>query len=185
MSIDRRSVYYSCRPTVSQRATFRPANLPNLPPCPLRVLCVSVLNVPCRAPDPSLASVPVSDDSRVWYNTTNRRLTGIAQAVTNLQEETHMPLGATQTDCLNRWNVWRLSKARLTINDSINLRRHRNACEFYREKWNLEDALYQCFCLKDTPPETEEEQFRCFTSKRGCWRERKASNRHARKADLN
>lgn len=68
----------------------------------------------------------------------------------------------------------RLSNVRLAINDSINLRRHRNACEHYREKWNIENALYQCYCLRDTPPLTLEEQERCFASKRGCWRDRKA-----------
>jgi hypothetical protein len=30
--------------------------------------------------------------------------------------------------------------------------------------------MYQVFCLKGTPPETLEEQERCFRSKSSCWR---------------
>jgi hypothetical protein len=66
---------------------------------------------------------------------------------------------------------------RSAIEDNINLRRHRNACEHYREKWNIEDVLYQCYCLRDTPPQTEEEQDLCFTSRNGCWRDRRARRR--------
>jgi hypothetical protein len=31
--------------------------------------------------------------------------------------------------------------------------------------------MYQVFCLKGTPPETLEEQEKCFRSKSCCWRE--------------
>jgi hypothetical protein len=30
--------------------------------------------------------------------------------------------------------------------------------------------MYQVFCLQNTPPETAEEQEKCFRSKTGCWR---------------
>ncbi|GHO45615.1 hypothetical protein KSX_37780 [Ktedonospora formicarum] len=30
--------------------------------------------------------------------------------------------------------------------------------------------MYQVFCLKGTPPETLEEQEKCFRSKTRCWR---------------
>jgi hypothetical protein len=30
--------------------------------------------------------------------------------------------------------------------------------------------MYQVFCLKGTPPETAEEQEKCFRSKTCCWR---------------
>lgn len=30
--------------------------------------------------------------------------------------------------------------------------------------------MYQVFCLKGTPPETLEEQEKCFRSKTHCWR---------------
>ncbi len=30
--------------------------------------------------------------------------------------------------------------------------------------------MYQVFCLKGTPPETLEEQDKCFRSKTRCWR---------------
>lgn len=61
---------------------------------------------------------------------------------------------------------------RSIIKDSINYRRHRNACRYYREKWDVEHALYQSICLRDTPPLTQEEQERCFTSRLRCWRDR-------------
>ncbi len=67
----------------------------------------------------------------------------------------------------------------MTINDSLRLRRHRNACEHYRENWDTVDCLYECYCLRDMPPLTLEEQERCMTSHSGCWRE-KQSRRGAR-----
>ncbi len=30
--------------------------------------------------------------------------------------------------------------------------------------------MYQVFCLKNTPPVTQEEQEKCFRSKTECWR---------------
>lgn len=66
---------------------------------------------------------------------------------------------------------------RLVIKDSINYRRHRNACPHYREKWDLEHALYQSICLKDSPPLTQEEQEKCFLSRRRCWREQGKTTR--------
>lgn len=62
------------------------------------------------------------------------------------------------------------------IKDSINFRRHKGACTFYRERWNFDpDAeepglLYQVFCLKGFPPETQEQQDQCMVAKTGCWR---------------
>lgn len=67
---------------------------------------------------------------------------------------------------------------RHTIKDSINYRRHRNACPHYRENWDLENALYQCICLKDTPPLTQEEQEKCFSSRRRCWRDKARTARN-------
>ncbi|MBI2321967.1 MAG: hypothetical protein HYU88_07710 [Chloroflexi bacterium] len=60
------------------------------------------------------------------------------------------------------------------LKDSINLRWHRNGCPFYREDWTVSDALYRSICLRDTPPETAEEQERCMGigSKQRCWRDR-------------
>jgi hypothetical protein len=62
------------------------------------------------------------------------------------------------------------SARRRVIQDSINLRRHRNACQFYREDWGAADALYRIYCLLGTPPETVEEQERCLRARRACWR---------------
>ena len=30
------------------------------------------------------------------------------------------------------------------MQDNINLRRHAGACRYYREDWNVPDALYRC-----------------------------------------
>lgn len=32
--------------------------------------------------------------------------------------------------------------------------------------------LYLSMCLLDMPPETKEEEWKCMTSRRGCWRMR-------------
>ncbi|MPZ13509.1 MAG: hypothetical protein GEU73_03645 [Chloroflexi bacterium] len=48
----------------------------------------------------------------------------------------------------------------------------------YRERWAAHDEpgdegcalLYQIVCLLDTPPLSPEEQARCMSSARGCWR---------------
>lgn len=60
--------------------------------------------------------------------------------------------------------------------ENINWRRHKNACPFYRERWfpnndiAAGEPMYQVFCLKGTPPITQEEQDKCFKSKTCCWR---------------
>jgi hypothetical protein len=59
--------------------------------------------------------------------------------------------------------------------ENSNWRRHKNACPYYRERWFpcndvSGEPMYQVFCLKGTPPETLEEQEKCFRSKVGCWR---------------
>ena len=60
--------------------------------------------------------------------------------------------------------------------ENSNWRKHKNACPFYRERWFpandvlAGEPMYQVFCMKDTPPETLEEQDRCFRSKSCCWR---------------
>src|SRR5579859_7745322 len=60
--------------------------------------------------------------------------------------------------------------------ENSNWRKHKNACPFYRERWfpcndiTAGEPMYQVFCLKNTPPETSEEQEKCFRSKTCCWR---------------
>ena len=60
--------------------------------------------------------------------------------------------------------------------ENSNWRKHKNACPFYRERWfpandvMAGEPMYQVFCMKGTPPETLEEQDRCFRSKSCCWR---------------
>jgi hypothetical protein len=59
--------------------------------------------------------------------------------------------------------------------ENPNWRKHKNACPFYRERWFpcndvSGEPMYQVFCLKGTPPETAEEQEKCFRSKTSCWR---------------
>lgn len=60
--------------------------------------------------------------------------------------------------------------------ENSNWRKHKNACPFYRERWfpandvMAGEPMYQVFCMKGTPPETLEEQDRCFRSKACCWR---------------
>ena len=56
------------------------------------------------------------------------------------------------------------------MQDSNNLRRHAGACRYYREDWNVSDALYRCYCLLDMPPVTAEDQARCMSAVAGCWR---------------
>jgi hypothetical protein len=71
-------------------------------------------------------------------------------------------------------------EGRPTTEDNINLRRHKNACRYYREKWFLEEderysqlgeVLYRVYCLRGTPPATAEEQEKCFKRRSRCWRE--------------
>ncbi len=40
--------------------------------------------------------------------------------------------------------------------------------------------MYQVFCLQGTPPETGEEQEKCFRSKTSCWRLINVRKRQAR-----
>ena len=54
--------------------------------------------------------------------------------------------------------------------DRVGLRRHAGACRYYREDWNVPDALYRCYCLLEMPPVTAEEQQRCMAARDGCWR---------------
>ena len=56
------------------------------------------------------------------------------------------------------------------MQDNSNLRRHAGACRYYREDWNVPDALYRCYCLLEMPPVTAEEQARCMSAASGCWR---------------
>jgi hypothetical protein len=56
------------------------------------------------------------------------------------------------------------------MQDSNRFRRHRGACRYYREDWNVPDALYRCYCLLEMPPVTAEEQARCMAAVDGCWR---------------
>jgi len=63
------------------------------------------------------------------------------------------------------------------IKDSNSYRRHRNGCRFYREDWSREDVLYISICLLDMPPETRDEEWKCMTSRRGCWRLREMERR--------
>ena len=56
------------------------------------------------------------------------------------------------------------------MQDSNNLRRHAGACRYYREDWNVPDALYRCYCLLEMPPVTAEEQAQCMSAAAGCWR---------------
>jgi hypothetical protein len=59
---------------------------------------------------------------------------------------------------------------------SINWRRHRNGCPFYRVRWYANndpaagEPMYQVYCMMNTPPETFEEQERCLASRTQCWR---------------
>jgi len=60
--------------------------------------------------------------------------------------------------------------------ESVNWRKHKNACPFYRERWfphndvAAGEPMYQVFCMKNTPPVTLEEQEKCLHSKTCCWR---------------
>ena len=64
------------------------------------------------------------------------------------------------------------------IKDLNSFRRHPDACCFYRERWvvgderteNGEISLYQVYCLQGMPPETAEDQERCFQRRTHCWR---------------
>src|SRR5579884_2344716 len=66
------------------------------------------------------------------------------------------------------------------IRDQRRFRRHEGACPFYRENWVAPDpiravgrevVLYEIYCLRETPPETVEEQHVCMLSELRCWRD--------------
>ena len=60
--------------------------------------------------------------------------------------------------------------------DSVNWRRHRTGCPNYRVRWfvgtnpDAGEPMYQVYCLRNTPPETFDEQEKCLTSRTECWR---------------
>jgi hypothetical protein len=62
--------------------------------------------------------------------------------------------------------------------DEARFRRHKGACPYYRENWvhgeertpQGEILLYEIYCLKGWPPETQEDQKRCMGSTLRCWR---------------
>ena len=62
--------------------------------------------------------------------------------------------------------------------DEARFRRHKGACPYYRENWVQGDErtaqgeilLYEIYCLKGWPPETQAEQDRCMCSSVRCWR---------------
>lgn len=56
------------------------------------------------------------------------------------------------------------------MQDSNRFRRHEGACRYYREDWNVPDALYRCYCLLEMPPVTADEQVKCMAARTGCWR---------------
>ena len=72
--------------------------------------------------------------------------------------------------------------------ESINWRKHKNACPFYRVRWfpgndvMAGEPMYQVFCLKNTPPVTLEEQDRCMHSKTCCWRLREKQQAAAKES---
>ena len=59
--------------------------------------------------------------------------------------------------------------------ESIDWRKHHYGCPFYRERWfpnsmtELGEPMYQVYCMKDTPPESWEEQEKCLSSRARCW----------------
>ena len=60
--------------------------------------------------------------------------------------------------------------------ESIDWRRHRHGCPQYRERWfpysnpDAGEPMYQVFCMRNTPPETWDEQDKCLASRTQCWR---------------
>lgn len=64
------------------------------------------------------------------------------------------------------------------IRDQARFRRHDGACPFYRENWLAADrptsgevTLYEIYCLRETPPETIDEQHSCMLAETACWRD--------------
>lgn len=72
--------------------------------------------------------------------------------------------------------------------ESLNWRRHRSGCPYYRERWFVHsdpdkgEPMYQVFCMMDTPPETQDEQEKCLASKARCWRTAANAKRSRRSA---
>ena len=62
--------------------------------------------------------------------------------------------------------------------DQARFRRHKGACPYYRENWLQDDQrtpegeiiLYEVYCLKGWPPETQKDQAACMVASRFCWR---------------
>ncbi len=62
--------------------------------------------------------------------------------------------------------------------DEARFRRHQGACPYYRENWvhgeqvtpQGEIVLYEVYCLKGWPPESQQEQQCCMDSTSRCWR---------------
>jgi hypothetical protein len=60
--------------------------------------------------------------------------------------------------------------------ESINWRRYRTGCPYYRVRWFIDadteagEPLYQVFCLQNTPAESWDEQEKCLASRTECWR---------------
>jgi hypothetical protein len=66
------------------------------------------------------------------------------------------------------------------MRDQPRFRRHEGACPFYRENWLMSDqrpsskgeiTLYEIYCLRETPPETIDEQHTCMLAETACWRD--------------
>jgi hypothetical protein len=89
---------------------------------------------------------------------------------------------------LVRKDTWLAGTIETHPAENSNWRRHKNACPFYRERWFpcndvAGEPMYQVFCLKGTPPETLEEQEKCFRSKSCCWREASMKRQAKRTAE--
>ena len=67
----------------------------------------------------------------------------------------------------------------IPIRDNCNWRRYPEGCQHYRENWATRECLYQVFCLRNTPPETAEQQDLCMCSRYRCWREHKSRHLEA------
>lgn len=80
------------------------------------------------------------------------------------------------------------------IPDNINYRRHKGACQHYRERWSCDGEtingepdrhlLYEIICLQGTPPLSEDEQQKCMCTRRECWRVAEVRKREARRESV-
>jgi hypothetical protein len=74
--------------------------------------------------------------------------------------------------------------------ESVNWRRHRHGCPYYRERWfthsdpEAGEPMYQVFCLMNTPPETADEQEKCLSSRTQCWRIAEAKRKASAGVDI-